>query len=102
MQVGRVVLITVYELGTCHRVVVVADETFLTNTELMRLIAELPESASQDPGVAHALLVRKALFDNNYHRFFSLYGSTPNHGVYILDMCVDRIRVDTLRKMLKV
>jgi hypothetical protein len=78
------------------------DVLTLLQTELMRLIAELPESAMEDPGVAHALLVRKALFENNYHRFFVLYGSTPNHGIYILDMCVDRIRVDALRKILKV
>jgi hypothetical protein len=49
--------------------------------------------------VAHALRIRQALQLDNYHAFFRLYKSTPNMGMYILDLMLDNWRALSLQKM---
>ena len=49
----------------------------------------------------HALDVRQAVQQNNYHRFFRLYASAPNMGAYILDLMLDTWRWYALQRMVR-
>lgn len=65
------------------------------------LIANLTPTDKQNPAVHQALLVRKALAANNYHKFFRLYDDPPNMGGYLMDMFVDRERLTALSSISK-
>lgn len=53
------------------------------------------------PSIAHALHVRRALLQENYHRFFTLCKHTPALGNCILDLMAVSYRFKTLRIMFK-
>lgn len=53
------------------------------------------------PSVAHALNVRRALLQENYHRYFTLCKHTPALGNCILNLMVPSYRFKTLRVMFK-
>lgn len=65
-------------------------------TAINNALAELTPAEAMDPAVKHALDVRSALALGNYHRFFQLYLDTPNMGAYLMDMFVDRERLNAL------
>lgn len=65
-------------------------------TAITAVLAGLTRAERADPAVKHALAVRAALAQGNYHRFFRLYLTTPNMGAYLLDMFVDRERLAAL------
>lgn len=65
------------------------------------LIANLTPTDKQNSAVHQALLVRKALAANNYHKFFRLYDDPPNMGGYLMDMFVDRERLTALSSISK-
>ncbi|WEW59355.1 hypothetical protein PRK78_004825 [Emydomyces testavorans] len=65
-------------------------------TAINNALAALTSSEAADPAVRHALDVRSALALGNYHRFFQLYLDTPNMGAYLMDMFVDRERLNAL------
>jgi hypothetical protein len=67
----------------------------------MTLVGGLSEEAYRDEGVAHALEMRRAVFDKNYCRFFILFRKTPRYGIHIVALLLDRVRVDALRRMVK-
>jgi len=69
--------------------------------DLLHLMASLSEETMRDPSVAHALELRRALLQDNYHRFFSLYKRTPSLGNCILDLMVAAYRFKTLQRMFK-
>mmetsp|Transcript_3861 Transcript_3861/g.15319 ORF Transcript_3861/g.15319 Transcript_3861/m.15319 type:complete len:763 (+) Transcript_3861:1659-3947(+) len=72
-----------------------------TSAELLRIMRDMPATAWADAAVAHALEVRAALNLGNYAAFFALYADAPNMGQYILDMFVDRVRLDATAKIVK-
>lgn len=51
--------------------------------------------------IQHAIDVNTALTSSNYHKFFQLYLSTPNMGIYIMDMFCDRVRLTALASICK-
>jgi SAC3 family protein LENG8/THP3 len=51
--------------------------------------------------VRHALLVRQASLQDNYHTFFKLYRETPNLGSCIIDLMLDAWRFKALQRMIK-
>lgn len=65
-------------------------------TAINNALADLTPAEAMDPAVKHALDVRSALALGNYHRFFQLYLDTPNMGAYLMDMFVDRERLNAL------
>lgn len=69
--------------------------------DLLHLMASLSEDTMRDPSVAHALDLRRALLQGNYHRFFSLYKRTPSLGNCILDLMVSAYRFKTLQRIFK-
>ena len=53
------------------------------------------------PAVRHALSLREAALQENYHHLFRLYRTTPNLGNCIVDMMLDAWRVKALQRMIK-
>jgi hypothetical protein len=51
--------------------------------------------------VIHALDIRRALLQENYHRFFVLYKTTPDLGNCILDLMVGAYRFRTLQRIFR-
>ena len=64
-----------------------------------QFLRQLTAANRADPAVRHALDVRQALAQADYHSFFRLYLRTPNMGAYMLDHMVERERVHALRIM---
>mmetsp|Transcript_29087 Transcript_29087/g.39971 ORF Transcript_29087/g.39971 Transcript_29087/m.39971 type:complete len:569 (+) Transcript_29087:179-1885(+) len=71
------------------------------SSDLAFAMASIPEAATKDEAVAHAFEVRKAVQQDNYHRFFRLYRKTPNMGMYILDLLVSNYRLQALQRICK-
>lgn len=70
------------------------------STGLQKILREL-SAGEQGPAVSHALRVRKALAMTDYHLFFSLYATTPNLGVHIMQKLLKTMRVEALRRIVK-
>ncbi len=71
------------------------------SSDLAHIMAGMKTEALEDPAVTHAMNIRKAIQQDNYHRFFVLYQTTPNMGNYILDLMIDTWRVQSLQKIVK-
>ncbi|KAJ6161308.1 hypothetical protein N7470_004704 [Penicillium chermesinum] len=65
-------------------------------TAMNDTLADVTAEDKKDHAVKHALDVRSALALGNYHRFFLLYLDPPNMGAYLMDMFVDRERLNAL------
>ena len=70
-------------------------------TDLTTALAHLTTEEKADPAIRHALLIRSAWALSNYHTFFQLYLSAPNMSGYLLDLFVQRERVQALKAMVK-
>lgn len=57
------------------------------------------QKLKDDPAVAHALNVRRALLTGNYHAFFTLFTTAPNMNAYVMDHFIDRERTRALLTM---
>ena len=57
-----------------------------------------PEEKLTEP-VAHALKTRNALVQSNYGRFFKLYHQAPGKGTALIDVFIDKIRIQCLQKL---
>ncbi|XP_029180659.2 leukocyte receptor cluster member 8 homolog isoform X1 [Acropora millepora] len=69
--------------------------------DLTTALARLTKEEKSDPAIKHALLIRSAWALSNYHTFFQLYLSAPNMSGYLLDLFVQRERVQALKAMVK-
>ncbi|KAJ2707307.1 hypothetical protein FB645_000818 [Coemansia sp. IMI 203386] len=69
--------------------------------DIVAALAVMTPDEKRDAAVQHALLVRKAMAQGNYHAFFKLYINAPNMGGYLMDNFVDRERCIALQKMCK-
>lgn len=65
-------------------------------TDMNDLLAELTPADKAQDAVKHALDVRSALALGNYHKFFRLYLQAPNMGAYMMDMFIERERLNAL------
>jgi hypothetical protein len=65
-------------------------------TDMNDLLAELTPADKGQDAVKHALDVRSSLALGNYHRFFRLYLAAPNMGAYMMDMFIERERLNAL------
>lgn len=69
--------------------------------DLTTALAHLTKEEKADPAIKHALLIRSAWALSNYHTFFQLYLNAPNMSGYLLDLFVQRERVQALKAMIK-
>jgi hypothetical protein len=59
----------------------------------------LTEEELNHPFICHALQVRAAYSLNNYHRFFELHRTAPNHGHYLMALLFHRVRIKALQSI---
>uniref|UniRef100_A0A7S3YM12 PCI domain-containing protein n=1 Tax=Heterosigma akashiwo TaxID=2829 RepID=A0A7S3YM12_HETAK len=71
------------------------------STEMLKMLKALRPAQRADPAVAHALRVRQAMAEDDYHLFFQLYEDAPNMSAYIMDLMLDKIRVKALQRVVK-
>jgi len=61
---------------------------------------EMTESDKKNLHISHALHVRRAMANGDYHRFFKLYDDAPsNMSPYLMDRFIDRERIRALKTM---
>ncbi len=71
------------------------------STDLFKIMLNLTAKQRKDPYIDHALKVRIAVADNDYHAFFRLQDKCPNHGAYLMDLMLPQIRAIGLKCMMK-
>jgi len=66
------------------------------------LISELTPEEQENEFIKHALEVRSAVANGNYHKFFELYLYSPKYmAIYLMDHFVERERIKALKVMTK-
>ncbi|KAH8729081.1 SAC3/GANP/Nin1/mts3/eIF-3 p25 family-domain-containing protein [Phaeosphaeriaceae sp. PMI808] len=65
-------------------------------SDMNDMLAELTLADKSHPWIKHALDVRSALALGNYHKFFKLYLVAENMGSYLMDMFIERERLNAL------
>ncbi|RMZ73578.1 sac3 ganp domain [Pyrenophora seminiperda CCB06] len=65
-------------------------------TDMNDMLAELTLADKQHKWIKHALDVRSSLALGNYHKFFRLYLEAENMGAYLMDMFVERERLNAM------
>ncbi|KAH7064124.1 SAC3/GANP/Nin1/mts3/eIF-3 p25 family-domain-containing protein [Paraphoma chrysanthemicola] len=65
-------------------------------SDMNDMLAELTLADKQQRFIKHALDVRSALALGNYHKFFKLYLAAENMGSYLMDMFIERERLNAL------
>ncbi len=68
-------------------------------TDMNDMLAELTLADKSHEWIKHALDVRSSLALGNYHKFFRLYLEAQNMGAYLMDMFVERERLNALANM---
>jgi hypothetical protein len=70
-------------------------------SDMNDMLAELTPADKSQPWIKHALDVRSALALGNYHKFFKLYLAAENMGSYLMDMFIERERLNALANICK-
>lgn len=71
------------------------------STDLLKIMLSLTPEQRNEPCVVHALKVRVAVTENDYHSFFRLHNSCPKMGAYLMDFMVPTIRMAALSRIVK-
>ncbi len=72
------------------------------SSDLLNIMLNLSCEQRVDVHIAHALQIRVAVADNDYHSFFRLRGSCPNMGsCYLMDLMIGQIRASGLHCMVR-
>lgn len=71
------------------------------SSDIFKIMLNLTPEQRKDPSIVHALKVRVAVADNDYHAFFRLQDTCPNIGSYLMDMMLDHVRGLGLQCMVK-
>jgi len=72
-----------------------------SSADISGLLVSLSDEAKSHPFIKHALALRSASQQQNYHRMFKLYADTPNHGALIIDMVLGVWRGKALQRIVK-
>jgi len=72
------------------------------SSDLLKIMCSLSSEQREDFAIKHALKVRAAVAENNYHAFFQLHDNCPNLGSYLMDTLVPDVRALALKQMMKV
>jgi len=70
------------------------------SSDLFKIMLSLRPEQRKDPFILHALQVRVAVADNDYHSFFRLQDKCPNLGAYLMDKMVGQVRSGALQCMI--
>jgi len=71
------------------------------STDLLKIMLSLTSQQIQEPCIAHALRVRVAVMEHDYHAFFQLHRTCPKMGAYLMDFMVDTVRFQALQRISK-
>ena len=69
------------------------------SSDLLNLMSSLTDAQKQDPAIRHALKVRLAVAERDYHNFFILLSSCPNLGGKLMDLMVPTVRNWALQRI---
>eukprot|EP01103_Thecamoeba_quadrilineata_P010571 TRINITY_DN231_c0_g1_i2.p1 TRINITY_DN231_c0_g1~~TRINITY_DN231_c0_g1_i2.p1 ORF type:complete len:620 (-),score=117.14 TRINITY_DN231_c0_g1_i2:202-2061(-) len=70
-------------------------------SEILRLLSDLNPELRTNSVINHALDVRTAFVQRNYHRFFKLAQTAPNHGKHFMDLLAPHIRIAALKALIQ-
>jgi len=71
------------------------------SSDLLKIMISLTPSQRKDTAIVHALKVRVAVAEHDYHAFFQLQDVCPNLGAYLMDTLVPQVRALGLKHMIK-
>jgi len=71
------------------------------SSDLLKIMSSLSYNQRQDLAIIHALKVRVAVAENDYHTFFHLHDTCPNLGSYLMDTLVPQMRAIALKQIMK-
>ncbi|KAL7534437.1 hypothetical protein ACHAXR_005872, partial [Thalassiosira sp. AJA248-18] len=71
------------------------------SSDIFKIMLQLTPEQRNDECIRHALLVRAAIADNDYHKFFQLQDVAPNMGDYLMDKIVPSVRQCALQRICK-
>jgi hypothetical protein len=71
------------------------------SSDLFKIMLHLTPQQRVDACIAHALKVRIAVADCDYHAFFRLQETCPNLGAYLMDMMIGSVRATGLQCMVR-
>lgn len=71
------------------------------SSDLLKILLSLSAKQRDDPAVVHALKVRVAVAEFDYHTFFRLQGDCPNLGAYLMDYLIPWVRQNALQRIHK-
>jgi len=71
------------------------------SSDMMKILLSLSSERRADPTISHALKVRVAVAEYDYHAFFTLQDNCPNMGAYLMDYLVPSVRRDSLQRIHK-
>jgi hypothetical protein len=69
--------------------------------QLEKSLKQLTPGDYSCPEIQHALSIKTAFLEGNYHQVFKLRASAPNMGIHLIDMFTPKLRVLALLKMCK-
>lgn len=69
------------------------------SSDIFKIMLQLTPEQRKDECIQHALLVRAAVADNDYHNFFKLQDTAPNMSDYLMDKIVPSVRRDALQRI---
>jgi hypothetical protein len=65
------------------------------------LLSDLTSDQKEDPTIQHAIQVRAAYAIHNYHVLFKLYSSAPLYSKYLMELFVEKARIQGLLILIK-
>ena len=71
------------------------------SSDMMKILLTISTEQRADPTISHALKVRVAVAEYDYHAFFTLQDECPNMGAYLMDYLVPSVRRDALQRIQK-
>jgi len=71
------------------------------SSDIFKIMLQLTPEQQQDKCIHHALLVRAAVAEADYHKFFQLQDVAPNMSDYLMDKIVPSVRQGALQRICK-
>lgn len=71
------------------------------SSDLFKIMDSLQPAERLDPAIQHALSVRMAVSEFDYHAFFRLRTNSPNLGIFLMDRIAPSMRFNALLRICK-